>query len=155
DAIKRRFAVDEDGRLVDRETMQMPDDPVVVREWKHDDRPDASPLARFMPEELKARFPGAAGASDCAHFTLTSRGGDERQRRAMVDRWTAEAAGRGRGPSERAWAANTAIALARQDDFLPELARRVRHGDRFALRTIFLGLAMRDVPRAVDLLFAA
>jgi hypothetical protein len=106
---------------------------------------------------VKAKVERAAAAGDYAHFTLTVRRGDDRERRAMVERWTRRAA----GPDldvmqvERIAGAGDAMALARQDDFLPELWRRVEHGDRRRLGTLYLGLAMRDDPRAVDLLFKA
>ena len=96
--MRRRVTVDDEGRLLDRATMMPPDDLAVALKWHHDESPVVSPIAGFIPAEMKAKFPGAAGMSDYAHFTLTVRAGDDRQRRAMVDRWTGKGAGRERGP---------------------------------------------------------
>lgn len=153
--MRKRFDVDEDGRLVDREARDPPRDLFIEQEWKDGDDPAVSPIARSIPADVKAKLPGAAWASDYAHFTLTVRRGDDRQRHAMVERWTRKPVVREEVSLERAWAAATAMALARQDDFLPELRRRLRGGNRFSSQAIFLGLAMRDDPRAIDMLFEA
>ena len=115
--------------------------------------PDSLPKAAgSIPDVVKSKLKTAEHATDFARFTLTVRRGDDRQRRVMVERWTRRADG------EFNWgrdsAARTAMALARQDDFLPELGRRLRD-ENASLGEVYLGLAMRDDPRAVDLLFEA
>lgn len=156
DAMKQRVRVDEDGQLADRETGERPGDPIVNQSWHGGDRADSSPIAGSVPEPVKAKLRNAAQASDYAHLTLTVRRGDDPQRRAMVERWTRQADfGPGMMQADRSSAAANALALARQDDFLPELERHLRDRKKSDPGAIFLGLAMRDDPRAIDLLFGA
>src|SRR4051812_5839607 len=145
DDMKKRFAVDQDGRLVGRETMERPRDLFIEQTWKGG-KHGVSPIARSIPDAVKTKLGGGTNASDYAHFTLTIRRGDDRQRKAMVERWTRIVSDPDREWDERTGAARDAMALARQDDFLPYLGRRIREGGRFSPDPEMLGLAMRDDP---------
>ncbi|HEX8200802.1 MAG TPA: hypothetical protein VF590_09960, partial [Isosphaeraceae bacterium] len=157
DEMRKRVQVDEDGQLVERETGERPRDLLVQQTWTGPALPDVSPIAGLIPDPVTAQLRNSVFASDYAHFTLTVRPGDGQDRRAMVRRWTEQAAKSGLGmmQADRSSAALDALALARQDDFLPELERRLREDSRAELGSVFLGLAMRDNPRAVELLFRA
>jgi hypothetical protein len=118
--------------------------------WGIDPAPKLDPP---LADDVLARIKATGRKGEIVRFTLTVRQGDEKQRRAMVERWIKETE-EGDPDSHRDSAARTAMALARQNDFLPELERRLR-GQNFLLGYTFIGLAMRDDPRAVILLFEA
>jgi hypothetical protein len=139
---------------------------LAVQQWCAIERPGVYQLYAFgwgpdtlpkvgdsIPAEVKAKHRTAERACDFAQFRLTVRQGDDRQRRAMVQRWIRRPDVEDDPGFERYTAARTAMALARQDDFLPELSRRLREEDRTLQNVVYMGLAMRDDPRAVDLLF--
>jgi hypothetical protein len=155
DEMNKRVRVDEDGQLIDRETMERPGSFFVEHLWNVRDEPNASPVAASIPTPVKAKLKGTANASDYAHFTLTVRQGADREREAMVRHWTKPvmASGSGMLQAERLSAAVSAMALARQDDFLPALKRHLQNGEKSELDVLFIGLAMRDDVRAIDLLF--
>ena len=156
DEAKKRAHVDKDGKLVDREANELPVRRLEEQLTRRFIEPGDTPLAGSIPDAVKAKLKEASHATDYAHFTLTVRQGDAQERRAMVNRWIKLADfGIGSEPTERPSAAKDAIALARQDDFLPELKRRLAGKDELDPSVVFLGLAMRDDPRAVDMLFAA
>ncbi len=167
---KKRFFVDGDGDIRDQATGDPARDLAVVRELTDAEVSTPSPIAALIPDVAKAKRPHLDQVTSFAHFTLTIRPGDEAERRAMVERWTAKPvdlddAQLTRIQSERAYrarrehhsAARLAMILARQDDFLPEFERQIRVGDISDLEdnSLFLGLAMRDDPRVVPLLFDA
>ena len=153
---RARLRADDHGVLVDRVTTDASTEFSLER-TSHGDRrpPEASPIAVEIPAAQKAHYPGVAYATDYAHFTLTIRAGTDTERGAMVGRWVKaiDPTNQDGATWEQASAIKTAMTLARQDDFLPAIEARLRAGEADSFGQTFLGLAMRDSPRAVALLF--
>lgn len=115
-----------------------------------------SPVVKHVPAEVVARLKSywrIDRATDFARFRITVKEGTPAERRQMVGRWTRIA---GSGPwhqmvGSRARAASDGITLARQDDFVPLVAKWIADPDRASQR-MFNGLVMRGTPAAMKLI---
>jgi hypothetical protein len=96
---------------------------------------------------------GAEETSDFAHFKIVVRDGTPEERRAMVERWTQQAADarEDRTQYAKATAARQAIQFAMQDDFLPVIADWIKLEQESDYYN-FAGLAMRPSRASTELL---
>ena len=121
--------------------------------WRHVDSP--SPVGKAVPADVARHVgPDTLNAlGDYAHFRIVVKAGTAVERRRMVSTWTQVVAtpAEPRWPTARADAARRAMWFARQDDFLPLLARWLKGPPEPAPQDLH-GLALRPGAAATRLL---